>query len=133
MNIKCISCGKELEEDRHSEKENAHFFPAVWGGVVFRSTGQFGSRVKDCIPCGGGINEPEEIQIIVCDQCLLEKSKQVDCIVNYKEVKTAEYADFDKCYTEEEQASMVERLKSDKMWKDPGREAVKEMRAKSVI
>lgn len=80
----CIVCGKKLEADRHGGAD-AQIFPCIYGGVVFRSTGQFGSTVLDC---GFGIPSGWEpfVQIIVCDVCLVKKARTVNTARNKRTV-----------------------------------------------
>lgn len=70
----CIKCNKELGVC--FEHDNAAVFPNVSGGVAFRSSGQYGSTVWDC--AGRGIES--DIQIVVCDDCLKENSKDIQTI-----------------------------------------------------
>lgn len=80
----CICCGKKLEADKGSAA-NAEAYPIVYEGVVFRSSGQFGSKVLDCgvgIPSGWS----PEVQIIVCDKCLLKKANTVNTRTNKRAV-----------------------------------------------
>lgn len=78
----CLVCGKKLE---CSDAENAESYPVVYEGVVFRSSGQFGSKILDCgfgIPSGW----ESEVQIIVCDACLIKKAKTVNTRKNKRAV-----------------------------------------------
>ena len=84
LNAICLVCDKKLEVDKATGM-NAQTYPIVYKGVVFRSSGQYGSTVLDCgvgIPRGW---EPE-IQIIVCDECLLKKNKIVNAFKNKRTV-----------------------------------------------
>ena len=84
LNCACIVCGKKLDVDDYTSA-NAEVYPSIYEGVVFRSSGQFGSRVIDC-----GIGFPSgweyEIQIIVCDECLIKKSHIVNAMKNKRAV-----------------------------------------------
>ena len=79
MNHKCFRCETYLtvlEEGRHKD---ATVFPNVSCGVVFRTTGQYGSTIWD--ECAGfGNKEPREIQIILCDKCLATFNWNVDIV-----------------------------------------------------
>lgn len=84
LNSVCLCCGKKLEADSMTGT-NAEEYPIIYGGVVFRSSGQFGSTVLDC---GVGI-PPEweaEIQIIICDECLVNKADIVNTRKNKRGV-----------------------------------------------
>jgi len=111
MNNKCISCGKTLEVDSHSHTENANIIPNIWDGVVFRSSGQFGSRVIDEV----GPN-PEEIQVIVCDQCLIEKLDLVDLIKDKKTVRTSNYGKLEERLGTDRKNRIIELIKKDGGW-----------------
>ena len=84
LNCQCLVCNKKLDAIASLTTSNAEVYPSVSGGVVFRSSGQFGSTVLDC---GVGIPSPfsTEVQIIICDECLLKKAK----IVNTRKNKRA--------------------------------------------
>src|SRR4051812_2798917 len=80
----CLVCKKPLEVDSHSGV-NGETYPMVYGGVVFRSDGQYGSTVLDC---GAGIPAGWEngIQIIVCDKCLVENAGIINAFRNKRTV-----------------------------------------------
>lgn len=119
MKHTCIACGKELELDNQAETENAHIVPNVWGAVVFRSSGQYGSRVIDEIPEAFGRYPRRELQIMVCDQCILERSsKSVDLVVDHRTTATARYGDFDEEYEQEFRDVIVEQLKKDGSYRE---------------
>lgn len=105
MNKKCIICDKLL--DQQSPSKNAAEIPMIWDGVVFRSSGQFGSRLNDC---------NYEIQIIICDQCLIEKISRIDTITNWihkNADKKARYEPYEKHVSPKEKAGIIEQLKKD--------------------
>lgn len=102
MNRKCIICDKLLEQQ--SPSKNAAEFPMIWDGVVFRSSGQFGSRLNDC---------NHEIQVIICDQCLIERIKNIDTIQGEKSVTTARYEPYEKHVSNSEKTGIIEQLKKD--------------------
>jgi len=70
----CLVCRKQLDYDWNG---NAERVPSVYDGVVFRSSGQFGSRVLDC-----GVSIPQgfqaDVQIIICDECLIANAHRVN-------------------------------------------------------
>ena len=113
MNTKCIVCDKELELDPLTETENASVFPALHGGVIFRSTGQYGSRVIDSAMEYLAGRHGTEVQIIICDQCIVQKSQQVDCITDWEETKTAKYTEFDGVYSAEDKQGIINQLIED--------------------
>ena len=101
MNKKCICCKKKLEVLHNHE--NAASFPCVSGAVVFRSSGQYGSRLIDGSP---------EIQVLICDQCLLEKNNYVDEIFDIVPgIDTAKYKKFSR--TKKEKEWTIKYLKED--------------------
>lgn len=93
----CICCDKKLTVDRHGTA-NAQQYPCVSDGVVFRSSGQYGSTVLDC-----GVGIPEgweyEVQIIVCDECMIKKASIINAMKNsrcvYNGRKVVEFAEYD--------------------------------------
>ena len=107
MNRKCIICKKLLQQQNPTK--NAADFPMIWDGVVFRSTGQFGSRLNDC---------NHEIQIIICDQCLIERLKLIDTIKGERVVRTARYEPYEKHVSSDEQTGIIEQLKEDGAYKE---------------
>ena len=116
MNTRCIACNKKLEMDKNlNADEDASMFPNIWDGVVFRSSGQYGSRVIDEIPSQFEGIARREIQVIVCDQCLIERSEQVDVIAERKRevIMSAQYKTFDEEYSEEVKKSILEQLEKD--------------------
>src|ERR1035437_9573502 len=80
----CLCCGKKLQIDGITGT-NAESYPTIYGGVVFRSSGQFGSTVLD-----SGVGIPSgwetEIQIIICDKCLVKKAEIINTRKNRRSV-----------------------------------------------
>lgn len=119
INHSCIVCGKVLEFDTHAETWNAATYPNVWGAVVFRSSGQYGSRLIDEVPVTLHGFSKREIQIMVCDQCLIERQEQVDVIIDKKHgMPTALYATFKEEYTEECQKGILDQLRKDGSYRE---------------
>jgi transcription elongation factor Elf1 len=86
LNLQCIRCDKKLEIDNHGGF-NAHVFPNVYYGVVLRSSGQYGSTVLDCgvgIPSG----YHDEIQIIICDECIIKLGNRINMWTQPRDVIT---------------------------------------------
>ena len=59
----CICCKRVLKAE---PTENPMVVPPVYSGIVFRSTGNFGSTVFDPMPIGA----EEMLQIVICDECI---------------------------------------------------------------
>lgn len=56
----CFACGKPVKRDGHG---------TTWDAVVFRSPGNFGSRLIDC----NGF----DVELVVHDGCIRERIKRV--------------------------------------------------------
>jgi hypothetical protein len=90
LNLQCIRCDKQL--DIHTmEPNNAASFPCVHKGVVFRSSGQFGSSILDCgVGIPGGYQS--DIQIILCDDCIEKNGDRINTMTDERTVMV-EYTD----------------------------------------
>lgn len=73
----CLLCKKRLKVDFFGN--NAHTFPNIYGGVVFRSTGQYGSTVWDQPHSS---DWGDNIQIVICDSCITKNSLLVNTFKN---------------------------------------------------
>lgn len=124
LNCQCLVCNKKLNAIVTLTTSNAEVYPSVSGGVVFRSSGQYGSTILDC---GVGIPTPfeTEVQIIICDECLLKKSKIVNTRKNKRAVivrgsyrdSVAEWSDYSSF------KEMLDTQKADaKEWREQRRE-----------
>lgn len=72
MHLQCIRCDKILSADYGT---NYADFPSVNDGVVFRSSGQYGSAVLDqMVPPGWHSG----VQIILCDECMVSQGHRID-------------------------------------------------------
>jgi hypothetical protein len=90
---KCFCCDCDIETEING---NPMVISAVYGGLFFRSTGNYGSTVFDPIPShhpniGKGT---EFLQIIICDECIKRKAKWVTWIYNIKKEVTADSMEF---------------------------------------
>ncbi len=83
----CISCGNGFATE--SSDNPIDIFP-VYGGLIFRSTGNYGSQVFDPMPT----RRKEMLQVIICDNCIQKKSYLVKLIHNIKRGATAEIKEF---------------------------------------
>ena len=113
MNTKCIACGKNLDSDRDDEERDsdATCYPIIYSGIVFRSSGQFGSRILDNIH-----DDNIEIQIIICDQCIIEKNEMADMVIQTKRLKIekeSEYRKFTDEYDKKQREYIIAQLKKD--------------------
>lgn len=84
----CFCCNRILEAE---PTENPMVIPPVYSGIVFRSTGNFGSAIFDPMPIGG----EEMLQIVICDECIKWKVKWVTRIHNIKRDVTADIEPFE--------------------------------------
>ena len=78
--IECFVCGSELKLDSHSlpdEENNPHIIHPLYGGLWFRSSGNYGSSVFDPM-------SKEELQIAICDECLMAKKNEVTHIYDIR-------------------------------------------------
>ena len=64
----CICCDKKLDAEL---SDNPVVISPVYGGIIFRSTGNYGSSIFD------PITEEEILQIVICDDCIRNKIKRV--------------------------------------------------------
>lgn len=87
--LNCICCKRVLKAE---PTENPLVIPPVYSGIVFRSTGNFGSTVFDPMPIGA----EEILQIIICDECIKWKARwgTVTRIHNIKRDVTADAEPF---------------------------------------
>lgn len=115
--VRCLSCDKSLPfegiESGPLISQNAAMHPLVYGGIVFRSSGQFGSRLLDPID-----SADRALQIIICDQCLIQHKARVQPLVTEHTEPKAKYCTFDKMFSTESQQRIIEQLKQDDLYKE---------------
>ena len=83
-----MCCNKIVEGD---VDENPLVISPVYNGLIFRSTGNFGSTVFDPMPIG----VEEILQVVICDDCMKKKAKRVTRLHNIRREATAEAEPFD--------------------------------------
>lgn len=105
--ISCICCDRDLETEvfcnhpgcrshvSHPCEEcgrsfNPMVIPLIYGGLVFRSTGNYGSTVFDPMPA----KKKEMLQVVICDVCIKMKAKKVTHIHDIKEEVSGESGEF---------------------------------------
>jgi len=71
---KCFICNKSLKREISSSDPNT-IWP-VYDGISFRATGNYGSTVFDPITDDGFL------EILICDECIKKKSKQIKRVRN---------------------------------------------------
>lgn len=86
VDFNCICCDGVL---RAEPIDNPIVITPVYDGLIFRATGNFGSRVFDPHPYS-----EEILQVIICDKCIKEKAKLVTRIHNINRDITAESGEF---------------------------------------
>lgn len=84
----CICCNKVLEGEN---VENPLTISAVYGGLIFRATGNYGSTIFDPMPIG----IEEILQVIICDDCVKRQAKRVVRLHNIKRETTADVGKFE--------------------------------------
>ena len=87
MIINCFCCRSVVDIEPGDDPTGAY---PVYGGLIFRSTGNYGSTVFDPLP----MSREEVLQIIICDECILKDSRFVTRIHNIKRSVTADTEDF---------------------------------------
>ena len=86
VQYKCMCCNRIVQGD---VDENPLVISSVYSGLVFRSTGNFGSTIFD------PIGETEEIlQVVICDDCMKKKARRVTRLHNIKHEMTADRGEF---------------------------------------
>lgn len=90
MQINCICCNRALKTVLYVG-ENPTVIPAVYDGLIFRSTGNYGSKVFDPMPT----QEEEMLQVVICDDCIEYRVKRVVKIHNIKRITTADAEPFE--------------------------------------
>lgn len=88
VSYNCICCNKMLEGD--VTKDPLDISP-VFDGLVFRSSGNFGSTIFDPMP----IDTEEYLQVIICDGCIKKNARRVTRIHNVSRVVTSDIEPFD--------------------------------------
>lgn len=86
-NIQCFCCGRTLEAEP-VENEPLTISP-IYDGLIFRASGNFGSRIFD------PISIEEYLQVIICDDCIKRNVKRVTRIHNIERVTTSVVESFD--------------------------------------
>ena len=88
---KCFSCKKTLYLDECSMGEEPHEINAVYGGLRFRATGNYGSTIFDPI----GDFDEGFLEIIICDKCIAKKKINVQHIYDIKRTETSKTKQFE--------------------------------------
>lgn len=83
----CMCCNRILEGNVH---DNPLIISPVYNGLIFRSTGNFGSTVFDPMP----IDTEEILQVVICDDCMKKKAGRVTWLHNIRREETAERGEF---------------------------------------
>ena len=83
--IKCFCCDCDIEADMPIIPTD---LGAVYDGVLFRATGNYGSTLFDPLPATG--KGEEFLQIIICDECIRKNAKRVTRIHNIKKIMIAD-------------------------------------------
>lgn len=87
LRYNCMCCNRIVEGD---VSENPIVISPIYDGLIFRTQGNFGSRVFDPMP----IDVEEILQVVICDECLKKKAKRVTHIRKIKREVTAEAGEF---------------------------------------
>lgn len=87
--VKCFCCDKWLSVE-FFDSNNPLTINPVYDGLIFRTTGNFGSKIFDPMPIG----VEEFLQVVVCDDCIKNKAKWVTRIHNIQRNTTSEAGEF---------------------------------------
>lgn len=85
--VQCFCCNRTLEAE---STDNPIVITPVYDGLIFRSTGNYGSTVFDPMPIG----VEEMLQVIICDDCIKTRAKRVTRIHNIQRDVTADVEPF---------------------------------------
>ncbi|MCK5613410.1 hypothetical protein KAR91_66685 [Candidatus Pacearchaeota archaeon] len=85
----CFGCGKELEME---SVDNPATISTVYGGLIFRSFGNYGSTSFD--PVSKSYKGDELLQIVLCDDCVTEDGKGVMRVYNIDDTGPADIQSF---------------------------------------
>lgn len=85
--VDCICCGRTLEVEPN---DNPVVISPVYDGLIFRSTGNYGSTIFDPMPIG----LEEILQVIICDDCIRTRAKRVIRLYNISTETTAYSEEF---------------------------------------
>ncbi len=88
--VNCICCDKVLQVDENSDT-NPIVVPSVYGGLVFRSSGNYGSTIFDPFPS----RQEQMLQVIICDECIKDEVEWVTRIYNIHRNVIADAEPFD--------------------------------------
>ena len=84
----CICCGNILEAESNDEPLT---ISGIYGGLIFRSVGNFGSTIFDPMPT----QREEMLQVIICDECIKNYINLVSHIRNIDRLVTADIGPFE--------------------------------------
>jgi hypothetical protein len=87
----CLLCGQKLEGELGLDKFGEVITP-LYGGVVWRTTGNYGSAVYDVMPSDGA----EFIEAYICDLCMQKKAHlmyRVRLFANSAQVESVDHPD----------------------------------------
>lgn len=87
--VQCICCDKWLHAE-FLDRDDPLTTSPVYDGLIFRSTGNFGSTIFDPMPIG----VEEYLQVVICDDCIKAKSNHVTWIHNIERKITSEAGEF---------------------------------------
>lgn len=90
--MNCICCNRVVETELLSTSNPLVIYPA-YGGLLFRSSGNYGSTVFDPMAFLPGRKE-EVLQVMICDECIKKNAKRVKLIHNIKRTTTSELGEF---------------------------------------
>lgn len=79
----CICCGSVLGAE---PTDDPLTISPVYGGLIFRSSGNFGSTIFDPMPIG----IEDMLEVIICDKCIKKNTKRVIRIYNIQRSITSE-------------------------------------------
>lgn len=86
----CFCCGDKLDLELRGDDSDPHIVLPLYGGLRFRSTGNYGSTVYD--PMG---ENRQFLEIVVCDACVVKKKEKVRRVHHIHTSTTAKMEQFD--------------------------------------
>ncbi len=72
--IECLLCKKKLKTECYGE---GNCWSMVWGGLIFRAAGNFGSTLYDPLP-SRMMGSEEFLQFVLCDECVKTRGDFVE-------------------------------------------------------
>ena len=93
LEVSCFRCDRVLNIEHYSLTSDPLVITPVYGGLRFRTMGNYGSTIFDPRP---HVNRSDDLlEIVVCDRCVTEKKKNVKHIYDVITTKSSKVKQFD--------------------------------------